>query len=122
MTKNSLVGKKFLLVTAAAVLGFGVAASFIVPSANAAPSTTTAVTTVAPVVPADGGIEGPSSESTAPEAAGVDCNNGLDASGAQCDGGPAANAQDATAESLGTDENQSEVSGGTDGDNIQSQN
>ena len=54
MTKNSLVGKKFLLVTAAAVLGFGVAASFIVPSANAAPSTTTAVTTVAPVVPADG--------------------------------------------------------------------
>ncbi|HEY3292657.1 MAG TPA: hypothetical protein VGJ85_03390 [Candidatus Nanopelagicaceae bacterium] len=118
MTIKSLTGKKFLLVTAAAVLGFGVAASFVVPSANASQgSTTTAVSTVeAP------SAEAPSAEAPSTEATGIDCNNGLDASGAQCDGGPAANPNDNGSDVQSGSENGSETTSGVDGDNVQSQN
>ena len=119
MAINSLPGKKFLLVTAAAVLGFGVAASFIVPSANAAQSGTTSVVT-APAVAAESNLSG--TEAAGTEAAGIDCNNGLDANGAQCDGGPAANPNDNGVDVQSSSESQGETTASVDGDNIQSQN
>lgn len=113
MAIKSLAGKKFLLVTAAAVLGFGVAASFIVPSANASQSAPTSIVTAVPSAIA---------EATGTEATGIDCNNGLDASGTQCDGGPAANPNDSSVDVQSGTESQSETSTGVDGDNVQSQN
>ena len=118
MAMKSLAGKKFLLVTAAAVLGFGVAASFIVPSATASQNAPAPVVTVAPAPSA----EVPSTEASSTEAAGIDCNNGLDASGAQCDGGPAANPNDNSVDVQSGSESQSAAAAGVDGDNVQSQN
>ena len=128
MTIKSLTGKKFLLVTAAAVLGFGVAASFIIPSANASSGTPTTVVNAVPTanaeVPTTEGptTEGPSTEGPSTEASGIDCNNGLDASGAQCDGGPTANPNDNGVDIQSGSESQSEATAGVDGDNVQSQN
>lgn len=93
MAIKSLSGKKFLLATAAAVLGFGVVASFVVPSANASQNIPTSVVSVTLAAPS---AEAPSTEGSGTETAGIDCNNGLDASGAQCDGGPAANPNDSS--------------------------
>lgn len=118
MAIASLSGKKFLLVTAAAVLGFGVAASFVLPSANASQNTPTTVVTTAPAATS----EVPSTEGPSTEAAGIDCNNGLDASGAACDGGPSANPNDNGTDAQGGSDSQSEGAATADGDNIQSQN
>lgn len=118
MAMKSLSGKKFILITAAAVLGFGVTASFIVPSANASQGAPTSVVTAPPAANA----EVPSSEGPSTEASGIDCNNGLDASGAQCDGGPAANPNDSGVDVQDSSETQGEASTGVDGDNVQSQN
>lgn len=118
MAIRSIAGTKFVLVTAAAVLGFGVAASFVIPSANASQSAPTTTVTVAPTaVP-----EAPSTEAPSTEPSGTDCVNGLDATGAQCDGGPAANPNDSGADVQGDSESQNESSAAVDGDNIQSQN
>ncbi len=123
MAMKSLAGKKFLLVTAAAVLGFGVAASFIVPSANASQNAPAPVVTVAPAPSAEvPSTEASSTEASSTEAAGIDCNNGLDASGAQCDGGPAANPNDNSVDVQSGSESQSAAAAGVDGDNVQSQN
>ena len=118
MAIKSLSGTKFLLVTAAAVLGFGVAASFVVPSANASQNAPISVVTVAPAQ----STESPSTDSASTDATGIDCNNGLDASGAQCDGGPAANPNDGSVDGQSGSESQSETAVGVDGDNVQSQN
>ena len=112
MAINSLPGKKFFLVTAAAVLGIGIAASFIAPSANASKSASASVVT-APAVAADTNLP-------ATEVAGIDCNDGIDSNGAQCDGGPAANANDMSEAPQSSSENQSETTASVDGDNIQS--
>lgn len=112
MAINSLPGKKFFLVTAAAVLGVGIVASFIVPSANASKSVSDSVVT-APAVVTDSNL--PSSEVT-----GIDCNNGIDSTGAQCDGGPAANTNDVTEAPQSSSESQNETTASVDGDNIQS--
>ncbi len=118
MAMKSLAGKKFLPVTAAVVLGFGVAASFIVPSANASQNAPAPVVTIAPAPSA----EAQSTEASSTEAAGSDCNNGLGASGAQCDGGPAANPNDDSADAQSGSESQSGAASGIDGDNVQGQN
>ena len=122
MAIKSISGKKFLIVTAAAVLGFGVAASFIVPSANASQNAPTSVVTVTPTAPKAPSAEVPNTEGSSPEVAGIDCNNGLDASGVQCDSGPAANLNDNSVDAQDGTETQSETSTGVDGDNVQSQN
>ena len=123
MAIRSLSGKKFLLVSAAAVLGLGVAASFMVPTVNASQNAPTSVVTVAPALnPQATSTEGTSTEGTSTEATGIDCNNGLDASGAPCDGGPVANPNDNSVEAQGGSENQSEITVGVDGDNVQTQN
>ncbi len=118
MARKSLSGTKFLLVTAAAVLGFGVAASFVVPSANASQNAPVSVVTVAPAQ----STESPSTESAITDATGIDCNNGLGVSGAQCDGGPAANPNDNSVDVQSGSESQSEAATGVDADNVQSQN
>ena len=121
MAIESLSGKKFVLATAAAVLGFGVAASFIVPSASASQNTPSTVVTTAPATTAEvPSTEGPSTEGPSTEAAGIDCNNGLDASGAACDGGTSANPNDNAIDSQSGSE--TETTAGVDGDNIQSEN
>lgn len=118
MAVKSLAGTKFFLVTAAAVLGFGVAASFVIPSANASQGApTTTVSAAQTAVP-----EASSSETPSTETSGTDCINGLDATGAQCDGGPAANPTDGVADVQGDSESQNESSAVVDADNIQSQN
>lgn len=123
MAKRSLTGAKFVLVTAAAVLGFGVAASFVIPSANASQGTPTSTVAVAPTAVAEvPSTEAPSTEAPSTDTPGTDCVNGLDSTGAQCDGGPAANPNDKSTDIQGDSERQNESSISTDADNIQSQN
>lgn len=109
-----VIRSKFLLISAASILGFGVVASFVGPSANAA-STTSPVVATAPSAPEAPSTEAPSSGVDT----GIDCNNGLDTSGAQCDGGPAANPNDGGVDSSGASDDQSEIVGAVDGDNVQ---
>ena len=122
MAINSLSGKKFLTIVATAVLGFGVAASFIVPTANAsqnAPTQPTVVVAGTSSASETPNTEAPDTTGTDAEVAAVDCNNGLDATGAQCDGGPSANPLDNSVDVQDGSENTSETASSVDGDNVQ---
>ncbi len=108
MASNSLPKKKFFLIAAAAVLGIGATASFIVPSANASKRASATVVT-APATVDSSPVTVVEPTNAIPEVAGIDCNNGIDPTGAQCDGGPAANINDNSVEPQSGSESQSET-------------
>ena len=74
---------------------------------------------VVPTIPDTTSVETSISDATSTEIVGIDCNDGLDASGATCHGGPAANPNNGGVDTQSSAESESEVATCTDEDTVQ---